>query len=253
VKLSATSVVLRPRGMLEVLDLALRVRGRDRAVYRRVALTTLVPAATLCVTLALLGVAPWILWLLALVSAWLVEGAFTGAAGELMFTSGRMRSSTFWPRLHEHVLTRALALSTIALSTLLLLTPWVAARLLFVPEVLQLEGVAGFAALRRAAQVTSGRLGAHVGMALALLGARAVYVALFVGLGVTVADLVLQALPSAQLFAFAQLLALVGWFAAVPYVAVARFLMYIDARTRREGWDLQVRFMAIAAAAVDAA
>src|SRR5439155_12137818 len=119
-------------------------------------------------------VAPWIVWLLALVSAWLVEGAFTATAGELMFTSGRMRSSTFWPRLHEHVLTRALALSTIALSTLLLLTPWVAARLLFVPEVLQLEGVAGFAALRRAAQVTSGRLGAHVGMALALLGARAV-------------------------------------------------------------------------------
>ena len=31
-------------------------------------------------------------------------------------------------------------------------------------------------------------------------------------------------------------------------VATARFLAYIDGRTRQDGWDIQLRFMAIAAA-----
>ena len=30
--------------------------------------------------------------------------------------------------------------------------------------------------------------------------------------------------------------------------ATARFLAYIDGRTRQDGWDIQLRFMAIAAA-----
>jgi hypothetical protein len=33
---------------------------------------------------------------------------------------------------------------------------------------------------------------------------------------------------------------------AVPYVACARLIGYIDARTRTEGWDVQVRFAAVA-------
>ena len=42
--------------------------------------------------------------------------------------------------------------------------------------------------------------------------------------------------------------AIVGFFAALPLVATARFLAYIDGRTRQDGWDIQLRFMAIAAA-----
>jgi len=42
--------------------------------------------------------------------------------------------------------------------------------------------------------------------------------------------------------------ALAGFFATVPLVAAARFLFYIDLRTRKEGWDIQLRFMAIARA-----
>ena len=33
-----------------------------------------------------------------------------------------------------------------------------------------------------------------------------------------------------------------------PWVATARFLQYVDGRTRADGWDIQLRFMAIAAA-----
>jgi hypothetical protein len=46
--------------------------------------------------------------------------------------------------------------------------------------------------------------------------------------------------------------AVVGYLLAGPYVAIARMFDYVDARTRREGWDIQVRFNAIAQAARDA-
>jgi hypothetical protein len=40
--------------------------------------------------------------------------------------------------------------------------------------------------------------------------------------------------------------ALAGYFLAGPYIALVRLFDYIDSRTRREGWDIQVRFNAIA-------
>jgi hypothetical protein len=40
--------------------------------------------------------------------------------------------------------------------------------------------------------------------------------------------------------------AFVGYLLVAPYVAIARMFDYVDARTRREGWDIQVRFNAIA-------
>jgi hypothetical protein len=38
-------------------------------------------------------------------------------------------------------------------------------------------------------------------------------------------------------------LALLGLFWVVPYLASAKFLLYIDQRTRKEGWDLQLKLM----------
>jgi hypothetical protein len=40
--------------------------------------------------------------------------------------------------------------------------------------------------------------------------------------------------------------AVLGYALAGPYLALVRFFDYIDSRTRREGWDIQVRFNAIA-------
>ena len=44
-------------------------------------------------------------------------------------------------------------------------------------------------------------------------------------------------------------LALVGWWAVQPLLQTARFFVYLDIRTRTEGWDIQTRFAAIAARA----
>jgi len=40
--------------------------------------------------------------------------------------------------------------------------------------------------------------------------------------------------------------AVFGALLAVPLVAAARFLGYVDLRTRKEGWDIQLRFVALA-------
>jgi hypothetical protein len=40
--------------------------------------------------------------------------------------------------------------------------------------------------------------------------------------------------------------AIAGYVASGPYMALVRLFDYVDARTRREGWDIQVRFNAIA-------
>jgi hypothetical protein len=42
-------------------------------------------------------------------------------------------------------------------------------------------------------------------------------------------------------------LALLGWWATIPLLQTARFFVYLDIRTRTEGWDIQTRFAAIAA------
>ena len=39
-----------------------------------------------------------------------------------------------------------------------------------------------------------------------------------------------------------------GALLSAPFVAAAGFLAYIDMRTRKEGWDIQLRFMALAEA-----
>ena len=40
--------------------------------------------------------------------------------------------------------------------------------------------------------------------------------------------------------------AVLGALLAVPLGAAMRFLGYIDLRTRKEGWDIQLRFVALA-------
>jgi hypothetical protein len=40
--------------------------------------------------------------------------------------------------------------------------------------------------------------------------------------------------------------AVAGALLSAPFVASASFLGYVDQRTRKEGWDIQLRFMALA-------
>jgi len=53
--------------------------------------------------------------------------------------------------------------------------------------------------------------------------------------------------PAPAWTAGGSVLAILGFFAIIPYVTTARFFTYLNMRTRTEGWDIQTRFAAIAA------
>jgi hypothetical protein len=55
--------------------------------------------------------------------------------------------------------------------------------------------------------------------------------------------------PASLFVAGGSALGLLSFWAFVPFGATCRFLLYINVRTRTEGWDVQTRFAAIAAQA----
>ena len=55
-----------------------------------------------------------------------------------------------------------------------------------------------------------------------------------------------SAAPSSGLGSGGSLLAAIGFWVFVPYAATVKFLLYLNVRTRTEGWDVQTRFAALA-------
>jgi len=145
---------------------------------------------------------------------------------------------------------RLAQLLALCASAFLLGLPWfyVGPALLFCTEVIVLERASLGAAIARSQRIASARFGVA-------LGATVLLLALKVG-GVILADVagreLLEGLleirpPPSMLHAGGSWLALLGWWATVPVLATARFFVYLDIRTRSEGWDIQIRFAAIAA------
>ena len=66
--------------------------------------------------------------------------------------------------------------------------------------------------------------------------------------GREVLDSVLEVKPPPSMFEEGgSVLALLGFWSVLPIRATARFFVYLDVRTRSEGWDIQTRFAALAA------
>jgi hypothetical protein len=129
---------------------------------------------------------------------------------------------------------------------------WIWGRSIHVHEACLLEQAGPSDAVRRAARMVEHRtLGAGGTLLLLSLAAAG-----FVGvaealLNYGLFDFVLQlGMPFGSLFdEGGSAAALLGLFLAVPYWATARFLLYVDVRTRRDGCDIQLRFMALASQA----
>lgn len=245
------NIVVRPRSVRESLDLTLpfliRVGGLG---YLRLAAVVLLPALALC-----LFVRAWLeldwgqTWLLALpLGVWL-QGIFTLAAGELMF-SERLDTAVLLRRFARRVisyswamlLTRTLCLG---LATTLVLAPWIWSRVLYTPEASLLEGASAMPALGRAS-----RLGASAGTFELLF-----WLVMTLGFGIVGAENLGYGLVN-QLLELdvrwgdlmeeqGSLYALMGWFGALPVAATFRFLRYIDARTRSDGWDIQIELQRV--------
>jgi hypothetical protein len=255
VNLRASAVVLRPRGVFEIIDLAFRfVRARALPLYARLAALLLLPSFAGCLALRYALALPWSgAWITAISLGTVIQGAFTVAIGRLFFSaevSAREALGAFARRLPSYLAALLGSRLILALSALTVILPIVAwPRIFFVHEASLLEGGRAGAAIQRGDRLASGRFGAVVGSLLAVLGLQAVFVIAseILGQGI-VADLLQLGEPFGSLRENdGSPYALAGYFLSVPYAAAARYLAYIDMRTRTDGWDVQVRFLCIAA------
>jgi hypothetical protein len=258
--LLAARVVLRPRSLSDVLDLTIPFCLASWRLLARLSLTSLLPAFALCVYVRFFRQWTWQqTWLVALIAGDLLEGLFTLAFGELMFQPATaVRATSLWGRFARRLgfilgsafVTRALLAICAVTMIGIVVVPFLAVYLMFVREVGLLEGAPVFAAIGRAYRFVQRQVGPCLGLLLALVVAPALMAMAAELLGDAVVDTVLQlGKPFGQLFKEGgSAYALAGFFLSVPVVAAARFLKYIDVRTRKEGWDIQLRFTAIAAA-----
>lgn len=259
--LAEARVVLRPRSLVEILDLALRFTADPAAtLYAKLAALVLLPAWLLCIAAHWAAGWSWeMVWLLALALATPIQGVFTIAVGKLMFAEQvtvreimREYLRRFPSYLVALVITRV-QIAVLSCAVFLVLPPlWIWGRSIHVHEACLLERAGPSDAVKRSARMVDNRV-LPAGGALLLLS---VVAAGFVGVSEALLnhglfDFVLQIGKP-----FGSLLdeggsapALLGLFLAVPYWATARFLLYVDLRTRRDGWDVQVRFMALASQA----
>jgi hypothetical protein len=247
-----TKVALRERTLAEVFDLAFRfaiVRGGRR--YLRLWLLSCLPLLAVCVWLRSTGT-DWVwVWALALAGFVAAQVPFTLSASRLLLAdelSVKEMLKASLLRLPGQLFMHALALIALAASALIVVPlPVVAARLVYLPEISLLEGSGLIRAYERGTRLARSRLPQTVETCFLLvtllfafmLGAEATGNALQV-------DLLSFPAPADALSDGGSWFSLFGFFAAVPFVATARFLSYIDGRTRREAWDVQLRFTELA-------
>lgn len=253
--LGASAIVLRPRGLAEIFDLACRLCGLIALrLYAWLAALVLFPSFAGCLALRYGAGWSWpAVWLIAVVIAGIVQGVYTVAVGRLLFSEGlgvREVLAQFGRRLGPYLAMLFVSRVLLVLSAFALVGPLLAwPRLLYAHEASLLEGAGSIDAIQRSNRFVTARVGLAFGVLLALVLAQAgiVVTAELLGQGI-VDDLFQLGAPFGKLFSDGGLpYALAGFFLSVPYIATARFLSYVDARTRADGWDIQVRFLAIAA------
>jgi hypothetical protein len=260
VNLSACTVVLRPRTVAEICDLTARVALNSAASTNvRLAAWTLLPTFVVLVSVfyarSYFAVdSVWWLWLLALpIAAWL-EAPFTLALSRQLFGESpsvretlrlyRQRFVSFtWASIVKNVI---FAFSGVMLLGLGPFVTWPSGNLM--NEASLLEGASGVEAWTRSKLLVR-QSTSSFGGAFAIFSTRVVFILGAEALGQTLVGDVLQlGKPLGELFEqwFTPFAAL-GLLASVPVTATMRFLTYIDTRTRADGWDIQVKLMAVAA------
>jgi hypothetical protein len=245
-------VALRDRSIPDVLDLAMRfivVRGRS---YAKVALVSLAPLVLVSVAAGF--VLGWRLaWFVSLPLAILTEIPFTVLASRLVFQEevrARDVLAAAFRAAPGIAFARLLSIGLTVVGLALLVIPgvWLATTFFFLSEVMLLERASIGRAIGRSQKVAGSVLSevliGMITLALVPLGG----VVLFDTAGRFILGELLQfATPAPVWSSGGSVLATLGLFAQVPYLATARFFLYLNVRTRSEGWDIQTRFHAIAA------
>jgi hypothetical protein len=236
------------------MDLAFRyVLGADgRITYGWLALATLLPSFGVTAWARFgLGWSWWGVWALALALGTFLSGVFTVAAGRMLFdraATPRAILGAYAGRLPTY-LAAMIASRGLTLLGWFLMVPGLLAwmRFAFVSEAVLLEQVPARRALARSSWLST--VGADDVLG-ALVSGLLMSLAIVLGietLCLAIAEDVLQLHVdgSRLLEDGGSYFALLGYFLSLPWAATSRFLSYIDGRTRQDGWDVQVRMMAL--------
>ena len=248
-------VALRPRSLSDVLDLAGPFCLANRRLFAPLAFWLVAVGALLALLCRSQAGWSWpAVWLLLAGYLMLSGGVYTVAAGELLFHDPaelRVRTvlARFGRRFVAFLVARLVHAGALALSAAVLVPlPMVAARLFFFGEAVLLESATPLHSLSRSSRLVLHRSGPCFGLAVAALVAPVLFAVGADLVGNTLVDLVLQmGQPAGSLWSGGGSgYAVVGALLSAPFVASASCLGYIDLRTRKEGWDIQLRFMALA-------
>jgi len=245
-------VTLRERPLLDVFDLAVRFCTLNAGAYARLSLAVVLPAAAASLAVAHFG-GWWLGWATAVVLSSFATAPFVALASRLVFADAVgtgeaiLMALRALPRITGIRLLQLLALLA---STVMLWLPWlwIGSVLLFVIEVVILEQASVGATFGRAQRIANAQFGTAAGAMLITLLAPLGAAMLADVAGREILQSVLEIKPPPSMFREGgSWLALAGWWSALPLLATARFFVYLDIRTRSEGWDIQTRFAAIAA------
>jgi hypothetical protein len=252
VDLIRARVALRERPLIDVVDLSVRFCVANAGPYAKLSFAAIAPAFAVSWTAAKLG--GWALgWLVALALAGVVEAPFVVLASRLVFSGeARLRDAArvaaqAVPRLLVARLAQGIAF---LVSLLLAGLPWLwlGPLFLFVPEVVLLERSSLGASWGRVPRLAHAQLGVATATVLLFAALTAGGVFLADAAGREVLEGLLQIRPPPPLTRDGgSILALLGFWAVLPIRATTRFFVYLDVRTRTEGWDIQTRFAALAA------
>jgi hypothetical protein len=247
-------VALRERALLDVLDLAVRFCAAHARPYGKLALAVLAPAWVASWAIAQAG-GWWLGWTAALAFSAFADAPFVALASRLVFEDDVRVADVLGASLRAAprlAVARAAQAMALIASALVFGLPWfyLGPMLLFCVEVIVLERTRLSATLVRARRIAGARFGAALSAMVLLLALRVAAAIVADVAGRELLGSVLEvAPPPSALRVGGSWLALLGWWTVVPLIATARFFTYLDIRTRTEGWDIQIRFAAIAARA----
>ena len=250
---SRAQIALRERPLVDVLDLAVRFCAAHAAAYAKLSLVIVLPAYALCYAACRAG-GWWLGWSVAIALAALADAPFVVLASRLVFAD-RVRTrdaariagvalpgivGARLAQLGALVASVSLMRASLALGRPARLLPRRGhrARAGRGPGCPRTGGADRQEPLRRDAER----------MVLLLLVARLAFTPLADLAGREVLSEVFEVKPPRPMLEVGgSWLALAGWWPTAPIGATARFFVYVDIRTRTEGWDIQTRFAAIAA------
>ncbi len=242
-KVERCRVRLRPRDPLESFDLALLFLRENRQVLGRLFAVVVVPVAALLGFLAWATDGSWGVLLLALSVLNAVQLPFTVVGAQLLFREEVPPGDGIRALWSAGALRLSMARAAVCLVVPFTLGvgALLALPMSFLPEIVLLERSGVAASWIRALRV--GSMGLVGGIASVsgriALSAWAVVVAELTGQGLC--ELLQVGQPFGTLWAYAVTpFALFGLIAVQPLHAIYRLLLYLDARTRAEGWDIQV-------------